>query len=353
MPRPYGGAVAAPAPTRRWSFRLVRVAGIEIRVHATFFLLVALFALAGAAPRGPGVVASLAWLAAIFVCVVLHELAHCLVGRRRGLVVHEIDLLPIGGVSRLENMPETPGDELAVAVAGPVASVLLGLVAALLATAASVSIFPVDLVDGPFLARLAWLNLLLAAFNMLPAFPLDGGRVLRAALERRHDLEQATRIAATTGRWLAFALIATGMFVNLWLAVIGVFIYLGANAEEAATSLHLRLAGRRVRDVMLAPPMTFDASVTGSELRRVVQRSGQDVFPVARGGCYVGVVDRRSLAGAPDDASAGDLADVAAVTASPARAITVVDGDRVVGLLRSSAIDRVVAASASDPAPQG
>ena len=247
---------------QRWSFPIGHITGIQIRVHATFFLLVALFAAAGTAPEGPGVVASLVWLVAIFSCVVFHELAHCLVGRRHGLVVHEIDLLPIGGVSRLETFPETPRDEFSLAIAGPAASAALSLAAAALAVGLSQSLYPVDLVTGEFLPRLAWLNLLLAAFNMIPAFPLDGGRVFRSLLEHRYDLARATRIAGTTGRWFAFLLIAIGMIWNLWFAIIGVFIYLGASTEETATLVHLRLAGRRVRDVMLVSPTTIDAPST-------------------------------------------------------------------------------------------
>jgi Zn-dependent protease len=352
------GPVTAPTPRpSRWSFPLVRIAGIQIRVHATFFLLVALFALAGSAPKGPGVVSSLLWLVVIFACVVFHELAHSIVGRRRGLVVHEIDLLPIGGVSRLESFPETPRDEFAVAIAGPAASVVLGVAAAGAAVATSVALFPVDLVEGPFLARLCWLNLLLAAFNMIPAFPLDGGRVFRSLLERRYDLERSTRIASATGRWFAFVLIASGMVVNLWLAIIGVFVYLGASAEETATLAHVRLAGRRVRDVMLAPPATIDASVSAAELRQIARRNGQDVFPVARAGRYVGVVDAAVLAHAPGDARAGELADLSVPSVAPdddvegdlpalstarGHALVVTDQDRVVGLLRLDDVARLV-----------
>jgi stage IV sporulation protein FB len=346
-------------PTRRrWSFPIGRVAGIQIRVHASFFLLVALFVLAGNAPQGPGVAASLVWLVVIFACVVFHELAHCLVGRRHGLVVHEIDLLPIGGVSRLEPFPETPRDEFALAIAGPAASAALGVAAALVAVAFSRSLYPVDLVSGPFLARLAWLNLLLAAFNMLPAFPLDGGRVFRALLERHYDLEHSTRIAGRTGRWLAFLLIAVGMVWNLWLAIIGVFVYLGASAEEAATLAHLHLVGRRVRDAMLVMPTTLDESVTAVEMRQVVRRNTQGVFPVVRAGRYVGVVDVASIERAPAAVSAGDLADRTAATlapdddlerdlpalaAAPAHSVPVLEGGRVVGLLRVDEVNRLVA----------
>ena len=268
------------APSRpRWSFPIGTVAGIQIRVHASFFLLVALFALVGSAPKGPGVLPALVWLVLIFACVVFHELSHCLVGRRHGLVVHEIDLLPIGGVSRLESFPENPRDEFAMAIAGPAASAGLGVLAAVLAVALSMPLFPIDFLNGPLLPRLAWLNLLLAAFNMIPAFPLDGGRVFRALLERRYDMARATQIAGRAGRLFALLLVGVGVFWNLWLAIIGVFVYFGASAEESATLIHLRLVGRRVRDAMLTPPTTIDASVDATALQQLVRRNCQGVFP--------------------------------------------------------------------------
>ena len=349
-----------PGARRRWSFPIARVAGIQIRVHASFFVLVALFVLAGAAPKGPGVPDALAWLVMIFACVVLHELAHCLVGRRRGLVVHEIDLLPIGGMSRLESLPQTPRDELAMAIAGPAASALLGLAFAALTVAVSETLYPVNLVTGPWLPRLAWLNLLLAAFNMIPAFPLDGGRVFRSFLELRYDLARATRIAARTGRALAFAFIAVGLLWDLWLAFIGVFLYVAANAEEAATLLHVRVAGRRVRDVMLVMPTTVDASVPADTLRRLVRRNAQGTFPVVRDGRYAGVIDTETIEGAPDEACAGDLADrsaavlapddelegdLPALSSAPGHAVAVVDRGQVVGLLRLDDVGRLVAGS--------
>jgi Zn-dependent protease len=346
---------------RRWSFPIARVAGIEVRVHASFFALVALFVLAGAAPKGPGVPDALAWLVMIFACVVLHELAHCLVGRRRGLVVHEIDLLPIGGMSRLETLPETPRDEFAMAVAGPAASASLGLAFGALAVAASQSLYPLDLVNGPWLPRLAALNLLLAAFNMVPAFPLDGGRVLRSLLELRYDLARATRIAARTGRVLALAFVAIGIVWDLWLALIGVFLYVAANAEEAATLLHVRIAGRTVRDVMLVMPTTVDATVPAAALRQLIRRNVQGTFPVVRDGSYTGLIDTGMIEGAGDEVCAGELADGSAAVLAPddslegdlpalasvaGHAVAVVDRGQVVGLLRLEEVTRLVAGTA-------
>ena len=296
------------------------MSGIEIRVHWTFFFLVALFVLAGTQPGTRGVPGLLAWLVLIFGCVVVHELAHCVVGRARGAVVHEIVLLPIGGVSKLEHLPENPSDELAMAIAGPAASVALAVLAGLVAWLLRVPLLPIDFVGGSFLAGLFWFNLIVAGFNLLPAFPLDGGRVLRAILERTHDLERATRLAARIGRGVAVALVVVGVFVDWWLAIIGVFVYFGAAAEEAATTIHLRLLGWRVADAMVVDPATARALVEH---------------------------------GSPVVAAADALEDdIPLVVHAPSHALAVSDGGRIVGVLRLEEIERLLAGGTGS-APEG
>lgn len=234
----------------RWSFPVGRVSGIDLRVHVSFAILVALFAAAAPEPGVASAMTNVVWLVAIFACVVVHELAHCFVARARGASVDEILLFPLGGVSRLRNLPESPGDEFAIAIVGPLTSIGLGIVAAFLCLATGRSLFPLDFVASAWLARLAWLNVILGTFNLLPAFPLDGGRVLRSLLERTRDLESATRAATRVGHALAGGLIVAGLLFDIWLALIGAFVYFGASAEEAATIVHARLHGRHVRDAM-------------------------------------------------------------------------------------------------------
>lgn len=311
-------AAAASAPRRThphgWSVPAGRVAGIDLRVHASFLLLVALFA--WAAPR-PGLAAaaeSVAWLVAIFACVVVHELAHCFVARTRGAQVDEILLFPLGGVSRLRHLPENPRDEFAIAIAGPLTSIGLGLAAALIGFAARQPLVPIDFVTGSWIVRLAWLNLVLGAFNLLPAFPLDGGRVLRSLLERNRDLEAATHVAAHVGRVLAVVMMAVGLFVDVWLTLIGIFVYFGASAEEAGTIVHARLHGHRVREAMEATP---DAA-TGCDL----------------------VVEA-------DDFLEDDL--VEDLTAARGRCAAVRDGGAIVGVLHLEDLGRLVATGRSAP----
>jgi Zn-dependent protease len=291
----------------------------------------------------------LSWLVLIFASVVVHELSHCFVGRARGAVVHEIVLLPIGGVSKLERLPERPQDELAMAIAGPAASIGLAALAGLVALALGQDLLPIDFIDGSFVTRLFWFNLIVAGFNLLPAFPMDGGRVLRALLERRYDLERSTRLAARIGRGVAVALIIGGVLFDLWLSIIGVFVYFGASAEEAATIVHVRLLGHRVADTMLLDPVTVWWHASAHELGQLRRRRDQRAFPVVGPDGYLGMVDERWVEHGAPGQTAAELAErdapvVAAtdsvedllpsVVSSPARALAVLDGGRVVGLLR-------------------
>lgn len=263
-------------------------------MHISFLLLVALFALVAPEPGLVGAAASVGWLIAIFACVVVHELAHCLVARSRGGEVEEILLFPLGGVSKLHHLPESPRDEFAIAIVGPLTSIGLGVGFALLCVATGHSLLNVDFVGGAWIVRLAWLNLILGGFNLLPAFPLDGGRVLRSLLERTHDLESATRIAAHVGRVLAGVLIVTGLFFDIWLTLIGIFVYFGATAEEAGTIVHARLRGHRVREAMQVVADPHDVPVISVDADALLDDDLLELVEQAPGHCVA--VDER---GAP------------------------------------------------------
>jgi Zn-dependent protease len=326
-------------------------------VHATFVFLVPLFVLVGDAPGGPGVPVALAWLVMIFACVVVHELAHCFVGRARGAVVHEIVLLPIGGVSKLERLPDRPRDELAMSIAGPMASLGLAVLAGMVAVLAGESLLPVEILGDSLLRSLFWFNLLVAGFNLLPAFPLDGGRVLRALLEQSYDLERATHVAATAGRVVAVGMIVGGLFFDVWLTLIGVFVYFGASAEEASTVVHLRLSGHRVAEAMLSDPVTISPGASVPELRALVSASAQRAFPVVGSAGYEGMVDARAIEHAAADQTGSDLAerDAPSIAASDGvedrlpellstrvGALAVVHDQRVVGVLRVEDVQHLV-----------
>ena len=225
---------ADPASTTRNPLSIGRFAGIPIRFHWTFFLLVPLVVMADAS-GGPSLVLwGLLWIVALFASVVVHEIAHCIVARKRGSHVRDIVLFPLGGVSEIDALPEKPSDELAVAIVGPLTSLALGLALLGLGLLVGVRIWPPSLFAGDWLARLGWLNLLLAAFNMVPALPMDGGRVLRALLARDRPRAQATVVAARIGRWIGLSMIVIGFVLDFWLILIGIFVILGANAEESS-----------------------------------------------------------------------------------------------------------------------
>jgi Zn-dependent protease len=332
-----------------------RLAGVDLRIHASFLVLVALVALGSTAPEGPGLVAGLAWLVALFACVVVHELAHSLVARRHGIPIVEIELLPIGGVSKMERSPEDPRVELRIAVAGPVASLALAAVFAAVALLVGVSMWPPTLYGGGFVARLSWVNLMLAGFNLLPALPLDGGRVLRAVLEQRTDRQHATHLAARVGRWFAGAMIAAGLLFNLWLLFIGVFVYVGSWAEEAAAMVHERIKDLAVRDVMIQEPIVLPDAMPATRASEAIRRSRQRELPVVdQAGTYVGLVTADALLSAPPGARVAEVTDVAAPTLAPGDllessgllsgllAAAVVTDGRVIGLARSADAARVV-----------
>jgi stage IV sporulation protein FB len=334
------GGRAGRAQRRRWSVPLARIAGVTIRVHVTFLALVVLVALsAGDAGQSP--VAAVGWLLALFACVLAHEFSHALVARSKGVAVHEIDLLPIGGVSRLDRMPEDWRDESAIAAAGPIASLGLAMLAFLLAAGP---------LPGPLLMRLGWVNLILAAFNLLPAFPLDGGRVLRALLERRRSRVDATRLAVRISRVFAGGMIAFGLLANVWLVVIGLFVVVAGAAEEAAVLIHATL-GPLAADAIAVPcPVVVRADMAAGEASHLAALSPQPAYPVTDAdGRLVGLVTSAGLRRSPPGTLVGDLASGTTVDAGDALEdaatlllsgpVAVTSDGRIVGVITQEILD--------------
>jgi Zn-dependent protease len=205
-----------------WSIKLGRIAGIRIYLHWTFLILLGWFFFSGLTESVFTAVANVLMVAALFGCIVLHELGHALAARRYGIETRDITLLPIGGVARMERLPRDPRQELVVALAGPAVNVVIALV-----LGAVIRVLDV----GGLLSQLFVVNVALVLFNLLPAFPMDGGRVLRALLARRLEYVRATWIAARVGQVIALLFIAIGLFKNPLLAIIGVVIFFGARNE--------------------------------------------------------------------------------------------------------------------------
>jgi len=219
---------------RKSSVAVARVLGVEIRLHWTFLALVLLVVWANAQGGARAIGDGLLWIVAVFGSVLIHELAHCVVARRRGVMVLDILLTPIGGMSQMDRIPERAADEFAIAIVGPLTSFGLALGVACFGLAFGATLWPPTLFAGSWFARIIWLNVLLGAFNFLPALPMDGGRVLRAGLARKHDRRSATQLAARVALVFAVMMMIVGFFYDLWLIVIGMFVFLGARAEEQA-----------------------------------------------------------------------------------------------------------------------
>lgn len=224
-----------------WTFPLGRLFGSDVRVHATFFLLLAWIAAGAWIVGGPAAAAgNLLFVLALFACVLAHEFGHALMARRFGIATPDITLLPIGGLARLERMPDKPRQEIAVALAGPAVNVVIWAVLTLI-LGAKTEISGLLALQDPaqgFLGRLAAINLFLVIFNMIPAFPMDGGRVLRAVLALAMPRVAATRIAATAGQVLAFLFGFLGLTIgNPILVLIAIFVFLAAAAESGDVAL--------------------------------------------------------------------------------------------------------------------
>lgn len=346
----------------RWSVSIGRVAGVRIRIHASFLLLVLLVFWVGATTTLGGALAELVWIVVVFACVVVHELAHSVVATRLGIRVKDIVLLPIGGVSEMDRIPDDPRRELAISGAGPAASLGLAVGALLASGLMGQHWWPPGLFAGPDLARLGWLNALLAGFNLLPVLPMDGGRLLRAALEPRMGSYESTLAAARIGRVGAALLIVGGLFYDLWLTFIGVFVLLGANLEGANARAHQALSGHRVAEAMIPSAWTVDEQllVGRSELEQAIRRQG--VLPVTSADKYVGALGPPELGRLAQPVAAGRVADrdapslsaeepldhvLDALQQSRQSAVTVIAGDgRVVGTVTLEGINQILRSTA-------
>ncbi len=282
-----------------WSFSLGRLLGSELRVHVTFFLLLAWVGFAAYSSGGwPAAIDNIVFVLALFACVVAHEFGHALMARRYGIKTPDITLLPIGGLARLERMPEKPMQEVWVALAGPAVNVVIWLVLILLGAGMPVeTITQIDSTNVSLLNRLAYVNLLLAVFNMIPAFPMDGGRVFRALLCLRMDRVKATRVAAVGGQIVAvgfgFLGLSTG---NPILVLIAVFVFIAANAESQDVAL--RSVARRVlaRDAMITEFRALSPDDTLGTAAQAVIHTTQHEFPVVNeDGSLLGFVTRDRL----------------------------------------------------------
>jgi len=281
----------------RWTIPLGRLFGIRIELHVTFLLFIGWIAVEQGLLRGELAAAldAVLLLLLVFACVLLHELGHALAARRYGIATRDIVLLPIGGVARLTRMPDKPAQEIVVALAGPAVNVGIGLLLALVLYGTGQPIVTPRLSGGP-LEALLLVNGLMVLFNMIPAFPMDGGRVLRALLAMAMPYAKATRIAAGVGQSIALVLGVVGLLNHMpTLPIIALFVFLAAGEERTAAQTRVSLAGVPVEAAMLKE---FHHLTVHDPLRRAAEhlmRGSQQDFPVLDGDQLVGVLTRDEL----------------------------------------------------------
>jgi Zn-dependent protease/CBS domain-containing protein len=282
-----------------WSLKIGSVAGTAVRVHVTFLLFLAwIFGVSYVSGGAEAAWNGLLFMVLLFLCVLLHEFGHIFTARAFGVRTPDVVLLPIGGVARLERIPERPSEEFLVAIAGPAVNVVIALIllaaggahlsTSHLAAVGSANESPID--------RLAMVNLFLALFNLIPAFPMDGGRVLRALLATRLGYVRATEIAATIGQWVAFALGFLGLFGNPLLIFIAIFVYLAAASEAHLVATRAMSRGVPVTAAMQTQFATLTPGEHVDSAVETLLRTSQVHFPVVDGnGRPLGLLARNDL----------------------------------------------------------
>lgn len=361
----------------KWSWKIARLWDIDVHIHATFLLIIGWVGYSYWVQFGRvnAVIGGIAFILALFACVVLHEYGHALMARRYGVKTRDITLYPMGGVARLERIPEKPIEELWVALAGPAVNVVIALLlATYLVLSGGLSLSGVFTVSsGSFVERLLAANVLLVAFNLIPAFPMDGGRVLRAILAMRMDHVKATQIAATIGQGLAFLFGFVGLFWSPMLLFIAFFVWIGAEQEASMARIKHALGGIPVSRAMQTNYQTLSPRDTLGRAVELILAGSQEDFPVVDGDRVLGILERESLikalsAGGQDQAVSTSLrADVpeidshemveqalARIEQSGVRTLPVTHGGRLAGLITSENITEfLMIRSALRTAPRG
>lgn len=285
-----------------WSWTIGWIAGIRVRMHWSFPLLL-IWVGASAAAQGESqaaILSGIGFILTLFGCVVLHEAGHAVTARRYGVVTESITLLPIGGVASMQRIPSEPWHEFWIAVAGPAVNVVIAgvlyLTIRLSGLHGAITAFPVS--PGSFLVSLMAVNIALVLFNLLPAFPMDGGRVLRALLATRMDYVQATNIAATIGQAMAILFGIMGLFsqpINPFLLFIAIFVYVGAEGEAQAVRFRSLLGGTTVGDAMITQFRSLRPDSTLQDAVNQLLAGSQQDFPVVDETGVKGLLRRSAL----------------------------------------------------------
>lgn len=282
----------------KYSLRIFTIFGIPVELHISFLLLMLFIYLVAILNVLPSVnLLTSILITLLFVTVILHELSHSYVAQHYGIKIERIILLPIGGLSAMEEIPREPAQELKIALAGPLVNFLIaGIVFILLIIIGS--LLSRDIYDLIFLFIL--MNLVLGIFNLLPAYPMDGGRVLRAFLAKRMNYIRATELAATIGKQLAIIMAVFGIFLNPFLVLVAIFIYMGAEQEYRTVLMSHFLSGVRVEEIMSSPVKTVNPQDTVQSVMQTMFREKHMGYPVVEDGQLVGIVTFHDISQIPE-----------------------------------------------------
>ena len=283
----------------RWSTKLGSFKGIDVYIHFTFWLI---FVWVGfiywTRYKNIGsVVEGIFLVLAVFGCVLLHEFGHALTGQKFGIRTRDITLLPIGGMAKLEKIPEKPIQEFLITLAGPAVNVVIALFLFLILylTGNIESLKNISITEGSFLQKLMLVNVVLVVFNILPAFPMDGGRILRAILAMRMEYTKATQIAVSIGQAMAFLFGFVGLFTNPFLVIIALFVWIGATMEGSIVQLKSLLGGIPVKDAMITDYKTLNSEDELSMAVELVISGTQKDFPVMKDQKVIGILTEKNL----------------------------------------------------------
>ncbi len=280
----------------KWQWKLGKFAGIDVYIHTTFLLLIGWVGYTYWLEHQDWgeVLMGIVFILTLFLCVILHEYGHALTARKYGVKTRDITIYPIGGVARLERMPEKPIEELWVAIMGPAVNMVIaaGLFAYLYLTSNLVPLNQLTVASGSFLERIMVVNITLVLFNLLPAFPMDGGRVLRAILAMNMDYVHATQIASNVGQGFAFLIGFIGLFGNPFLLFIAFFVWIGASQEASMVQMKNAISGIPVGRAMLTEYQFLSPRDPLSRMAQLMLAGSQHDFPVIDEDRVVGVLTR-------------------------------------------------------------
>ncbi|WP_048190149.1 CBS domain-containing protein [Methanobacterium sp. SMA-27] len=283
----------------KYSFKIFSIFGIPVELHISFLVLMLLIYIIALFNLIPSVnILTAVLITLIFATVVIHELSHSYIAKRYGIKIQRIVLLPIGGISEMEEIPKEPAKELRIALAGPVSNLIIAVIT-----------FAILIIFGTFLSTIlsgalyyfTVVNLLLGLFNLLPAFPMDGGRILRTFLAERMDFIKATKLAATIGKQFAIIMAVIGVFFNFLLILVAIFVYLGAEGEYRSVVVSTLLGDEKVKDIMTSDVHTLNPDNSVQETLKIMFREKHMGYPITEDGKLIGIITFHDVSKIPEN----------------------------------------------------